>query len=68
MDDQRVDRNSGEIMKLLPWFAALGLLGLAMMLGGACNMFESREGATIAGGVIVGCVAISVAILAAAKN
>ncbi len=55
-------------MKLLSWFTGLGILGLGVMLGGACGMFVARDGAAIAGGVIVGSVAISIAILAAAKN
>jgi hypothetical protein len=68
MDDQRASPESGGSVKLLKWFTGLGILGLGMMIGGSCGMFVSRDGAAIAGGVIVGSVAISIAILAAAKN
>ena len=69
MDDQKTDREGG-ILKLLSWFTWLGLLGLAMIIAGVCEMFEplSRPGVIIAGGILMGCAAISIAILAAAKN
>jgi hypothetical protein len=66
MEGQRVDREGG--MNDHFWFAVIGLLGLVVMLGGACGMFVSRDGAAIAGGVVVGSIAISIAILVAAKK
>jgi hypothetical protein len=55
-------------MKILTWFAGLGLLGLAMIVVGASGATLSRDGLAIGGSVIVGAVAVSFAILAAAKN
>jgi hypothetical protein len=55
-------------MKLLKWFTGLGMIGLAMIVAGAAGMAESRDGLTIAGGLIVSSVAISVAVLATAKS
>ena len=55
-------------MKLLNWFTGLGIFGLAMIIGGALGSVVPRDGVIIAGGIIIGSVAISVAILASAKN
>jgi hypothetical protein len=68
MDDQGTNRESGGSVKLLKWFTGLGILGLAMIVAGATGMAMSRDGLAIAGGIVVGSVAISVAMLATAKN
>jgi hypothetical protein len=70
MDNHKTDREGSGSLKLLSWFTGLGIVGLGMMIGGACGMFElpSRAAATVAGRIVVDSVAISIAILAAAKN
>ena len=53
-------------MKLVKWFTGLGLLGVAMIVGGA--LFPPHDGLVIGGSVILGSAAVGIAILATAKN
>lgn len=55
-------------MKLLNWFIGLAAFGLVMIGGGIGDMYSHSDAVIVAGGIIVGSVAISVAILAAAKQ
>ena len=46
-------------MKLLQWLLGIGLLGVAMIIGG----FEQRDNLVIAGSIIVGSVLIGIVLL-----
>jgi len=55
-------------VQLLKWFTGLGIFGLLMIVMGTIAPTVPRDAFVIAGGIIIGCVAIGVAILAAAKS
>jgi len=67
MDNPRAS-GEDESVKILNWFIGLAALGLVMIGGGIGDMCSHPDAVIVAGGVIVGSVAICVAILAAGKH
>jgi hypothetical protein len=69
MEDQTTDRDGGGSMKILQWFIGVGVGGVAMIaLGMMLRLPYPSDGLVIGGSVIVGSAAISLAILATAKQ